>query len=123
MTQAKILETFTAEYVDVPPPSDAFRFTLFKEVEGEWISTGYVSDCSVETPECEFEIVESGKYKVRCQRLNVFDQMMGPIAESDPTYVGTAGQYQAPLKIAFGVATGEPEIPAMPLKFDDDRPF
>lgn len=101
--QAKILETVTAEYIQVPPPSDAFRFTLFKWVEGAWISTGYTSDCSVENPECEFAVFESGKYKVTCQRLNILDQTMGPVAESDPAFVGSAGRYQAPLRVSFGV--------------------
>ena len=80
--RATITETVSATYFDAPPPSDAFRFSLYKQVGGGWVFTGYVSDCNVENPQTEFEIVASGKYKLICRRLNVVDQQMGPAAES-----------------------------------------
>ena len=99
--RASIVETVKATYFDAPPPSDAFRFTLFKEIDGAWVATGYTSDCSTENPVCEMEIIEAGKYKVMCRRLNIYDYQMGPYAESDPVFVN-GGEYDAPFRLALG---------------------
>lgn len=109
--QASIVETVKAEYFDAPPPSDAFRFTLFKFVNGDWVSTGYTSDCAVESPHCEFEIVDSGKYRVTGRRVNIVDQQMGPAAESNAVYVGSCGEYEAPFRITLGVTQPDDDLP------------
>lgn len=103
--RAKIEQTVKVEYFDAPPPSGAFRFTLLRKDDEFWVPQG-TSDCSVEFPQTEFEIGASGKYKVVCQRLNIIDQRIGPVAESNVVFVN-GGEYQAPLVITLGIATDD----------------
>ncbi len=101
--KAELVLTTQEIYEDVPPPSNAFRFSLFRRRNaGEFVFCD-AADVDVNIGSvCRFVIIESGEYQARCQRLNVLGHLIGPEAVSSSCYIGS-GTYAAPLTLTLGL--------------------
>lgn len=111
--QATVVQTTAVEYLNEPPPSAAFRVTLFREDEDSEIGRVFVDqkDVHVGVP-VTFQVTVEGAHVAVCRRLNVNGVAIGPEAESSKCWVNS-GVYAAPLVITLGL--GGPESDGLPF--------
>lgn len=100
--KAEIALTTQESYEDVPPPTNAFRFSLFRRDDAGDFLFCDAADVSQENV-CRFVISESGEYQARCQRLNVLGHLIGSEAISPSCYIGS-GTYAAPLVLTLALS-------------------
>lgn len=101
--KAEIAVMTSEAYEDVPPPSNTFRFSLFRRGEsGEFVFCDAV-DVGEGVRECRFTVTQSGEYQAHCQRLSVQGLFMGSQAVSSSCYIGS-GTYSAPLVLTLALS-------------------